>query len=468
MCSFGVRMKKADLYFNVLRLPVDAAMVLAAGILTYMLRTQILDQFRPVLFQMNLPLGRYFSFVAVTSVFFIAAYAIAGLYSLKARMRVAEEWSKIALASSATALLIIVYIFLRQELFNSRFLVLGGWVITTILVCLGRLAVRGLQRYFVATKDFGIHRLLVIGDDAISRKIVAAIAENRSAGYRIVGHLADPGVAQVLDAISNPGVDEVILANPNFGGDKIVELVDLCNEHHIVFKFVPNIYQTLTTHYDVDAISNIPLVELRRTALDGWGRVFKRLFDVVFSASALAVLSPLFCCVAIAIKLDSRGEVFVQLARMSRNKQFFLYKFRSMVANAEELKPALAVFNERRDGPLFKMHNDPRVTHVGKWLRRYRLDELPQFWNVLAGDISIVGPRPHQPDEIARYAKHHKKVLAIKAGATGLAQVSGSSDLPFEDEVVLDTFYIENWSLWLDLKIIIKTAIKMVSDRSAV
>ncbi len=138
-----------------------------------------------------------------------------------------------------------------------------------------------------------------------------------------------------------------------------------------------------------------------------------------------------------------------------------------MVANAEELKVSLVSLNERKDGPLFKIKNDPRITKVGRFIRRYRIDELPQFWNVFVGNISLVGPRPHQPDEIALYQKHHKKVLAIKAGATGLAQVSGSSDLPFEREVALDTFYVENWSLWLDIKIILKTVFKVFTDKSA-
>ncbi len=461
-------MKKADLYFNVLRLPVDAAMIVVAGILTYVLRTNILDQFRPVLFQFNLPLGRYLTFVLAVGILFIIAYAIAGLYSLKVRMNIAEEISKVALASSATIMLVIVFIFLRQELFNSRFLVLGGWVITMACVTLGRLAVRLFQRYFVTRRNFGVHRLLIIGNDMVSEKIIRAISANRSAGYRIVQHLADPDLLQIQTAISNPGIDEVILANPNYRADKIIALVDFCNEHHLVFKFVPNIYQTLTTHYDVDAISNIPLVELKRTSLDGWGRIGKRIFDAVFALLALVLLSPLFLVIACAIAIDSAGPMVVRLRRVSRNHEFSLYKFRSMVANAEELKPSLASLNERDDGPLFKIRNDPRVTGVGRWLRRYRLDELPQFLNVLKGDISVVGPRPHQPDEIARYTKHHKRVLAIKAGATGLAQISGSSDLPFEEEVTLDTFYIENWSLWLDFKIIVKTAWKMVADHSAV
>ena len=153
---------------------------------------------------------------------------------------------------------------------------------------------------------------------------------------------------------------------------------------------------------------------------------------------------------------------------MSRNRLFKLHKFRSMIKDAEKYKVQLGMFNERADSPLFKIKNDPRITGIGRFLRKSRIDELPQLWNVLKGEISLVGTRPHQPDEIAKYGKHHRRVLAIKAGATGLAQVSGSSDLPFEEEVALDTFYIENWSFWRDAKIIILTALKVFRDRSAV
>ena len=145
-----------------------------------------------------------------------------------------------------------------------------------------------------------------------------------------------------------------------------------------------------------------------------------------------------------------------------------LVKFRSMINNAENLRPLLAEFNERKGTPFFKMRNDPRVTRVGKFIRRYRIDELPQFLNVLTGDMSLVGPRPHEPFEIAQYEKRHRRVLAIKAGITGMAQISGSSDLSFEKEVALDILYIENWSFPQDCKILLLTALKLVRDRSAV
>ncbi|MEK7506529.1 MAG: sugar transferase, partial [Patescibacteria group bacterium] len=352
--------------------------------------------------------------------------------------------------------------------FNSRFLVLGAWLLAIVFVSFGRLVMRYLQRYLVSRYDFGVHRVMVIGEDEISRRIVDDIKTYPAYGYRIVKHLTNPEVLESKAAVSNPGVDEGILANPNYPADKVVELVDFCHENHIVFKFVPNLYQTMTTNFAVDAFAGAPLVELRRTALDGWGKIIKRGLDVLGALFSLAVLLPIFAVISLAVKWQSEGPVFVRLRRVSGTKEFNLLKFRSMIKNAEALKPYLAQFNERQDSPLFKMKNDPRVTRVGRVLRRYRLDELPQFWNVLKGDISLVGPRPHQPDEIEKYRKHHKRVLAIKAGVTGLAQISGSSDLLFEKEVALDTLYIENWSLGQDIKILILTFLKLFRDRSAV
>lgn len=461
-------MKKSELIFSVLLLPVDFVMLMAAGIATYFLRTRILSSFRPVLFEFNLPFEKYLILMVAMSAVFIVAYAVSGLYQLASTRRTLEEFSKVVIASSAGIMAIIVYIFLRQELFDSRFLVLGAWFFAIVFVSSGRLLVRYIQRYLVSRRDFGIHKVMIIGDDQTTQKVVQHIRDNPAFGYRIVKHLSNPEVAEVKSAIGNPGIDEVLLANPNYPADKVIEIVEFCHENHLTFRFVPNIYQTLTANFAFDALAGVPLVELKRTALDGWGRVAKRIIDTLGSLIGLAMLAPIFAVIAFAIKWETEGPVFVCLERVSGKKHFKLYKFRSMIKDAEKYKAFLAAFNERADSPLFKMKNDPRITPFGKFLRKFRLDELPQLWNVLVGEISLVGPRPHQPDEIDRYEKHHKRVLAIKAGVTGLAQISGSSDLPFEEEVALDTFYIENWSFWQDTRILILTLLKLLRDRSAV
>ena len=463
--------KKADLFFNVIRLPVDFGMLMLAGLVAYLLRTQVLASLRPVYFQLNLPLISYLSLVAVVALVFVGTYAISGLYSMKIRIGKAEELLKVIIASSAGIMLVIVFIFLQQALFNSRFLVLGAWILAMLFVVLGRLLVRYFQYFAVTRYDFGVQRAILIGDDNLAEGLKTQLEQNPSSGYRIIAHWNKPQ----LETLAQLGdtVDEVLLVTPHYADEQILDLVDFCHEHHIIFKFVPNLYQTLTKHLDVDTIGTVPVIELKRTPLDGWGKVFKRVVDMVGALAGLVVLSPVFLVVAVAVKLDTAGPVFARLPRISRSKRFILYKFRGMIAHdpdggAESLKASLSELNERQDGPLFKIKNDPRVTRVGKVIRKYRLDELPQFINILKGDMSLVGPRPHQPDEIARYQKHHKKVLAIKAGATGLAQVSGSSDLPFDEEVTLDSFYIENWSMAMDFRIIFRTIFKMLHDHSAV
>lgn len=461
-------MKKGDLAFNVLRVPVDYIALVMAGLATYALRTRVLDIWRPVQFTFNLPLSRYLILVLAFSALLVGVYAISGLYAMRVRLSMLQELSRVFVATSAGVLGVILFIFLRQELFNSRFLVIGFWFLAFMLVSIGRLLFRHVFRAVSGRTGWGRHRVLIIGDDTVTEAVARTVQDDPAWGYDVVKRMADPDIRRVHAAVGNPGVDEVILANPNYPADRIVPLVEYCHERHITFSFVPNIYQTLTTHYAVDAIGNIPVVQLRRTALDGWGRVFKRVVDMFGAVIGLVVFSPLLAVVAFAIKWETAGPVMVRLTRISGSRRFKLFKFRSMVENAEALKPLLAARNERADGPLFKMQADPRITRVGRLIRKTRLDELPQFYNVLIGDMSLVGPRPHQPDEIAKYAKHHKRVLAIKAGATGLAQVSGSSDLPFEEEVKLDTFYIENWSLGMDTRIIVKTALKMLQDRSAV
>lgn len=461
-------MKKADLFFNVLRVPVDFGMLFLAGLTTYLLRTKLLAAFRPVYFEFNLPLFHYLSLVAIVACVFIGVYAISGLYSMKVRIGKAEEFIKVIVASSAGLMLVIIFIFLRQELFNSRFLVLGAWGMAIVFVTLGRLLMRYFQHVAVARYDFGVQRAVLIGNDRLAESLKEQLARQPGSGYRIIAHWETANL-EALAALGN-SIDEVLLVTPHYADERITDLVEFCHENHITFKFVPNLYQSLTKHFDVDTIGTVPVIELKRTPLDGWGRVLKRFVDIIGSIAGIIVLSPLFLILAIAIKLDSPGPVFARLKRVSKNTEFDLYKFRSMIDKAHDLNHQMRQLrNDRPDaGPLWKMKDDPRVTRVGKITRKFRLDELAQLFNILKGDMSLVGPRPHQPDEVAQYLKHHKKVLAIKAGATGLAQVSGSSDLPFDEEVTLDSFYIENWSMSMDLKIIFRTIFKMLHDRSAV
>jgi FlaA1/EpsC-like NDP-sugar epimerase len=300
-------MKKSELYFNVLRLPVDFLMLIVAGISTYFLRTEILSAFRPVLFEFNLPLAKYFYLVLFVSFFFVFSYAVSGLYSLKIRRGLFDELLKIIVASSAGTMIIIIYIFLRQELFDSRFLVLGGWFFAIIFVFVGRVLVSLIQKYYVSKRNFGIHNVIVIGNDELANSIVRRVNDDLSLGYRLLKHINSLELGTIKDAKADGMLDEVILTNPSYLEEDILELVDFCHENHVVFKYVPNIYKTLTINFDIDIVGGIPLIELKRTRLDGWGKVAKRTLDIFASIVGMILLSPVFIVAAIAVKLDSKA-----------------------------------------------------------------------------------------------------------------------------------------------------------------
>lgn len=198
------------------------------------------------------------------------------------------------------------------------------------------------------------------------------------------------------------------------------------------------------------------------------GKILKKSLDIIGALAGLVFFSPLYLPIALAIKLDSKGLILVKLARISGGKTIYVYKFRSMIEGAHDMKKNLTELNERKDGPFFKIKNDSRITKVGRIIRKFRFDEIPQLINVLRGNLSLVGPRPHEPEEAERYPEEYKMLLNAKAGVTGLSQVSGASSLPFLKELEIDKNYLENWSIWLDLKIICKTLLILFFDPTAV
>lgn len=460
--------KRSELIFTAVLPPLDFLMLLAAGLAAYFLRVNpLVAQYRPVLFSLNLPFEKYFLLIFGVSLFLLIVFALVGLYKIQPVRRASEDFFKIIIAVSAGLIVLVFYIFFRQEWFDSRFLILTGWLFSVILVTFGRYLMSKIQIHLIKKYQFGAHRILIVGKDGISQKIIQSIKREPGLGYVLTENLIEPDLEQIEAKVKNPGVEEIILSDPDWPKEKVLGLIDFCEEKHLIFKFVPNLFQALTSNTSVEALGGLPLVELKRTALDGWGKIIKRFIDIIGAIFGLLLLSPFFGFAALMIKWDSAGPVLVKLKRVSQGKEFELYKFRSMIEGAQDLKKFLWAYNERKDGPLFKIKNDPRITRAGRFLRRHRIDELPQLFNVLKGEMSLVGPRPHQPDEITRYKKHHKKVLAIKSGLTGLAQASGSSELSFEEEVKLDTYYIENWSLLMDLKIFLKTLVILFKDKSA-
>ncbi len=453
-------MKKSEIIFSAVMLPIDYILVSLAGLSAYFVRYSAIyqEQIREVVF--NLSIQNYIKYVLVVAVIWIVIYILSGLYSMRPGQKLFGVLSKIFLASSTATLIVIVAFFFSRELFSSRFIILAAWLLSVVYVSAAHIIMNLIQKRLYK-KGMGVHRIALVGDSQDGNYLAKEIASRKKYGYTVAlrqSKVDENLIQRIVEMAKRDELDEIVQADSNMDREESLRLLELANLHHLEFKYVADLLGATRTNFDINTISGIPIIGIKKTPLDGWGRVVKRVFDIVASIVFLVVLSPLFLIVAMAIKIDSKGTIFYKSKRIGAyGKEFYLYKFRTMIKDADKLKDKLINKNERADGPLFKLTDDPRITRVGAFLRKTSIDEIPNFWNVLVGHMSLVGPRPHEPHEVAQYQKHHRQLLNIKPGITGMAQVSGRSTLSFEEEVKLDTLYIETWSFWLDIIILIKT-----------
>lgn len=464
LISSAFLVKKPDIILRLLRIPLDFLSVGSAFLLAYHWRSRV-DWIPFVqLHEPNLmPFEDFVLFALQAAFLVVLLFSWDRMYSLKSLSRLKKEFRKIVTNTGAAYTIIILYFFVVGITFFSRFILGTSFVIALFLMVFHRFILRVLQK-FLWRRGIGRRRVLFAGHGRVLEELANIWEED--AAFDIFGRLdhhkrsVPSGMLRIVGTY-----DDLNLIVQKFKIDEIVqvgdinesaELVEYCQLNHVEYRFVPNMLEVQRTNTEIDFVRDIPLITLRSSAIDGWGRVVKRTVDIIGSLIALVLFSPLMIMAAFGILCQDGGPVIYKSRRVSRNKKFWMYKFRTMVKDADKMKEKLQDQN-RRNGPLFKIADDPRITWFGKFLRKTTLDELPQLWNVLRGDLSLVGPRAHLPDEIAQYEKHHRRVLAVKAGVTGLPQVSGRSRLDFEQEVKLDVYYIENWSLWLDFKIILRT-----------
>ncbi|MFC1600274.1 sugar transferase [Patescibacteria group bacterium] len=459
-------MKKSEIAFGVLRIPVDILMTVLAFASAYSLRTVTdwLPGFNmPIDLSLFPPLNEYINFSIYLGVILFALFALNGMYSLKSSSKLSREIGKVIWLSIIWMLLIVAYYFIIREFPFSRLVLIYSFVFTVIFISVGRYIINKIQRYLLKI-GVGNRRVLFVGLNPITDELTKAF--NVDLRFKVVDAIGADEIHNLKNIIKDKHVDEIIQTKSDLSKGHAEDILDFCREHHIQYNFVPDLVQVQRTNIDISTPSGIPLISLKPTPLDGWGRVLKRIFDIFGSILGLILLSPILLITAIAIKLDSKGNVLFKFlddgSRVKRvgqyGKLFNFLKFRSMKPKTHNMRyEELADKDIRKDSPMVKIKNDPRVTRVGKFIRKTSIDELPQLWNVLKGDMSLVGPRPHLPEEVDKYEQHHKFVLSLKPGITGLAQISGRSNLDFEKEIQLDTYYIENWSLQNDIKIILKT-----------
>lgn len=469
-------MKKSELFLNIIFLPIDFVLLILAGISAYNLRFTAASDLIRIVYQV--PYEHYFNGILMLSASLIALFVIFGLYKIKGERKLSEELRRSTMACSLGFVSVILYIFFIREMFSSRFIVLVGWLLAILYLGLARIILYLIKK-FLYRAGVGVRQVVFVGNSKSAEILIHEFSVNRSLGYRVVKRFDNFNTEEAEELekiIGYSRVDEIIQADPNLSKAEVLKLYNFADENHIIFKYAADLLDTKVLRVEVGDIAGIPVVEVKKTPLEGWGRVMKRLLDIIGSAVLIILTSPIMIVTAICIKLDSKGTIFFSklpdgspTTRIGQNGQpFHYFKFRSMLPDMHNLRyTELADRNLRDDGPMVKIKDDPRVTKVGKFIRRFSIDELPEFFLVFIGSMSLVGPRPHLPEEVAKYERHHKKVLTIKPGITGLAQVSGRSDISFEDEVKLDTYYIENWSILKDLVILLKTPLAVFKSRKA-
>ena len=460
-------MKKSELFFSAIQIPVDIIMIFLAALSAFSIRNvPELLAFKPKLY--NYPLESYIKIVILIIPIFIIIYAVEGLYDIRSTRKFWKEALKVFAATSIGLVVIIVAIFLKREWFSSRFIILAAWFLAVVYVIFARYLLQLLQKWLLILRGTGVHRVLLIGRNRKIDVFEKLIRQDKRLGYRIIDQIETAHLKIVKNIKEKKGIDEIIICEPSITDDEQEKLIDFCAINNIVYKFIPTTLQT--SKISIGVLGGEPLFEVRNTPLEGWGRILKRIFDIVVSVLGIIITLPVTILAAIAIKIDSRGPVIYKNERIGDNgKKFFVYKFRYMqwdscittenpkINKALELEKNLIEKQSVRQGPLYKIRNDPRKTRVGNFIEKYSIDELPQFFNVLFGSMSMVGPRPHQKREVEKYMDYHRRLLTIKPGITGMAQISGRSDLDFEDEYRLDLYYIENWSLSLDVLICLDT-----------
>lgn len=472
-------MKRARLFFTVIRVPLDYLMLILAALLTYLIRFESLRIIRPVIYE--IPLREYIDLIVWIAVGWIILFALHGLYRTR-RPRLMEELSRIIFGCATGFVAIMIYLVFRQELFSSRFILLGTFLLALVCITVGRLVIRGFERAALAY-GIGVEYLAFIGSPPSRQALRHEFESKRNLGFRVAAefdHLTEKAAEDIKTLKKNYHLDGIVLTDPTVSRDESLRTIDCAESLHVRFFYSADLFAAAATNIAIHTFAGLPVIELKKTSLDGWGRVAKRTFDIMGSTLLLILTSPLMLLGALTVLFETGRPIIFKNERFGEHgRTFDALKFRSMHQkfsigkqfpdHEHALSYEKKLIEERSDKKegVYKIKDDPRVTRVGQLLRRWSLDELPQMWNVFLGDMSLVGPRPHQPREVGEYAQYHRHVLAIKPGITGLAQISGRSDLSFEEEVRLDTYYVENWSLGLDVFILLKTPFVVLLRKGA-
>ncbi len=461
--------QNSGLFYSLLLVIGDFCALVAAFTVAYILRVKY--DTRPLIEQ--IPAETYlYGFLAVLPLW-ILLHAFVGLYSRDVYDNRFREFGRLIIGSGVGILVIIGYDFVIDDnLFPARLVAVYALVLSFSFLVIFRMLARGVRSMFFAI-GYGVHNVLIIGDGPATAAIVDELRDTKRSGHRIIGIVGTkasdfrlfPDFETATQKLSKKIIHSIIQTELYKDADENNQIMDYAQSNHIGYRFIPGNNELFVGNIEVQLFRGTPVVTVHQTPLIGWGSILKRFFDFWVSLVLLIVLSPVFLIVCIMQKLlEPRGDIFFKQTRLTQfDREFSTYKFRTAKTKYNGLTPEQAfekigkpelskIYRENGDA----LKNDPRYGRFGSLLRVASLDELPQLYNVLRGDISLVGPRALVPEELKNYRhKHH--ILSVKSGITGLAQVSGRRDISFDERRKLDAYYVQNWTFWLDITILLKT-----------
>jgi exopolysaccharide biosynthesis polyprenyl glycosylphosphotransferase len=462
--------RKSDILLMLLLAAMDAAMVALAFVAAYYLRVR--TEYPP---PVQIPsLQTYLPMMGIHVATLLLTFGFYRLYFLKRGVsRVDGIYSIFVAVSVGIIMATAATSFIFKDLDYPRLMVVYAWALSVLFVSTWRL-VYGRINAALRMRGIGRARLVIVGAGRVGRMILQAAQRSPELGYQSIGFIDnDPALTEVdnlpvlgtieslRDCVRENQVSEVIIALPHASHEEVLSIVTRCDGLKVDVKVFPDLFQIMASEVSIGDLNGLPLMSIRDVALRGWRLTLKRAVDLAFSAVVMVLMAPLLLLIALLIKLDSEGPVFYSQDRVGLDgRPFPCIKFRTMRSDAEN-----------GTGPVWATKDDPRRTRIGRFLRRFSVDELPQFINVLLGHMSVVGPRPERPlfveqfsQEVPRYMERHRE----KAGITGWAQVNGyRGDTSIEERTRYDLWYVENWSLLLDFKIMFRTVVTMIRGENA-
>ena len=448
--------------------------LIAAFVSAYVLRVTI--DTRPIAAQVSAQ--TYLHVFLVLLPFWILIFALLGLYNSNIYEKRFSELGRLFIGSFVGLMFVVFWNFISvKPIFPAKLVPIYGFVFAFIFLVI----FRNLARFIRTTLfryGIGITHILIIGDTEIATELIDSLYNSRESGYRVVGvvgsqhkidHRPNLRVFQTFgaacQAIGTDQIHNIVQTELYSSTEKNNEILTFAQTNHIAYRFIPGNTELFVGNIDVELFrASIPVIAVHQTPLLGWGRIIKRLFDIAVSLILLVIASPFMLLIALIIKLSGGGSVFFKQTRLTRfNNKFRVFKFHTQYSQYDGTTPEQA-FSQMGKPELSKIYRengdflekDPRVTPFGRFLRKSSLDELPQLFNVIKGDLSLVGPRALVPEELNQHGKRHA-ILSVKSGITGLAQVSGRKNISFEERRQLDMYYVQNWSFWLDLVVLAKT-----------